>query len=993
MADSIITSAWDLVQELWGNAPYGNVWVKQRDGASRSTWFAISGATGGAAGALPLARFNAETARLAQRAGADVYFGVHPVARIPSAPGARSQLDVIHSARCLFGDFDRKDHAGIETNEELAAHIVAATWQAPPSVMVDTGGGIHAYWFLEQREDLTDVSARAGFAALQERWVQTIGADKGAKDLARVLRLPGARNQKYAPAPIVSIIDGNGIRYSLDVLRRMAAPAPTIIDVGSARHVAATTATTPAEDRTDGHADAPQTAPDAPRRAEARKPTTTAATPAAPLLGADDTPSAYYNANHGPDALALLFSAGWVIDREDADGALYLTRPGKDDGVSASWGKAAPNVLYVFSSNAHPFEAGRSYDAFGVFAHVVYGGNFGEAARTIRQTMMPAPPSAPTRQGAIARDAVGRPLEARIESAPAPRFRAMTVAELIAAGADRIAWIVPNMIAPRMITVIAGKGQSGKSLLMLRAAIEIAQHHRVMWWALEAAGEIAGRAAVIDAELRSRGNVIEMGQLGIISTQYENGNVINEPLDVTKPASVEAWGRWIRAQSFRVVIIDAWVNLLGHAGLDENSTADASRAVAALDQIMNIADCAVVVIAHSAKAPNGMGDAVRGSSVLTNSARVVIAMANDDGDVTARTVKANNQKPFNEIRLDITAVEHDGRSGPMIDRRTKGRPARTTITTKHLRVLQTIGALDEGQGVTIKDIADALQADMSRQVATPIVKALTEWGHVVTEKKTNGKGSVYSLSTQGRAAVAAADDGIDVTADIAQQPALTGPSASALFRVEAPTARHFDGPMGQHADQIDELAAYSAPTLVAATTTTTPAAPPLVAATTATTPAEDRTDGHHGHADAGSATVATTPAEDRSDADAGSADPLDVAPIPSAPRPSAAEIDTWRADGADTAWSNWWRRHARADRADAAPPTRLITIRRGVAPSGVVAFLVCDGSCFGLLRGTNLDGYQTEAAARAAAEALGVTPTPIVSSVALEIADWYAPAP
>lgn len=101
----------------------------------------------------------------------------------------------------------------------------------------------------------------------------------------------------------------------------------------------------------------------------------------------------------------------------------------------------------------------------------------------------------------------------------------------------------------------------------------------------------------------------------------------------------------------------------------------------------------------------------------------------------------------------------------------------------------------------------------------------------------------------------------------------------------------------------------------------------------------------------------------------------------------------WHDEGADMVAVNWWRRHARADRADAAPPTRTTTIRRGRTPSGHEQYLVCDNSCFGLLRGTWLWGYATEDKARAAARALGFTPSPIVSAVAVETADWYAPVP
>ncbi len=102
----------------------------------------------------------------------------------------------------------------------------------------------------------------------------------------------------------------------------------------------------------------------------------------------------------------------------------------------------------------------------------------------------------------------------------------------------------------------------------------------------------------------------------------------------------------------------------------------------------------------------------------------------------------------------------------------------------------------------------------------------------------------------------------------------------------------------------------------------------------------------------------------------------------------------WHDEGADMVAVNWWRRHATEDRVLNADPDRTLTIRRGRAPNGREQYLVCDHSCFGLLRGTWLWGYATEDKARAAAAAL--VPNIVsnrVSAVAVETANWYEPVP
>lgn len=89
-----------------------------------------------------------------------------------------------------------------------------------------------------------------------------------------------------------------------------------------------------------------------------------------------------YNARG--DALALLLKHGWKIEGQ-ANGTAYLRRPGKDKGISASFGHVAPNTMYVFSSNAAPFDFERAYDAFGIYCALEADGNLTRAARELRE--------------------------------------------------------------------------------------------------------------------------------------------------------------------------------------------------------------------------------------------------------------------------------------------------------------------------------------------------------------------------------------------------------------------------------------------------------------------------------------------------------------------------------------------------------------------------------------------------------------------------------
>jgi len=90
--------------------------------------------------------------------------------------------------------------------------------------------------------------------------------------------------------------------------------------------------------------------------------------------------------NEWGDVLSLLESHGWTVhERRGPGGTVYLTRPGKDprDGISATFGRDGRRILYVFSSNAPPFEAGKGYTPFTVYALLEHGGDFASAARVL----------------------------------------------------------------------------------------------------------------------------------------------------------------------------------------------------------------------------------------------------------------------------------------------------------------------------------------------------------------------------------------------------------------------------------------------------------------------------------------------------------------------------------------------------------------------------------------------------------------------------------
>jgi len=93
--------------------------------------------------------------------------------------------------------------------------------------------------------------------------------------------------------------------------------------------------------------------------------------------------------NDHTDLRQLLRDAGWTPSHTDADGVEYLRRPGKDEpGTSASLGFLRTDddkpLLFVFSSNAAPFEQHHAYDAFAAYALLKHAGDYSRAATAAR---------------------------------------------------------------------------------------------------------------------------------------------------------------------------------------------------------------------------------------------------------------------------------------------------------------------------------------------------------------------------------------------------------------------------------------------------------------------------------------------------------------------------------------------------------------------------------------------------------------------------------
>jgi hypothetical protein len=169
--------------------------------------------------------WHVETPTTLPNGRSNVYFGIHPVDTIPptNAQGepkppehVRSQINYVTAVNCLFAEFDANDFGG----DKAAAWQHVEQLDPEPSAIIDSGGGYHCYWLLDETWFLHDEAERKKASELQADWVEYVQGDDASKDLARVLRVPGTKNYKYEPAREVAFVRCDlNVCYTRDALK------------------------------------------------------------------------------------------------------------------------------------------------------------------------------------------------------------------------------------------------------------------------------------------------------------------------------------------------------------------------------------------------------------------------------------------------------------------------------------------------------------------------------------------------------------------------------------------------------------------------------------------------------------------------------------------------------------------------------------------------------------------------------------------------------
>jgi hypothetical protein len=389
--------------------------------------------------------------------------------------------------------------------------------------------------------------------------------------------------------------------------------------------------------------------------------------PRVPAGTTDDgeRPGDLYNAL--PDVqertLELLTAHGWTEVYRQA-GIVYLRRPGKDRGISATLGHAGPGVLYVFSTSTE-FEAPRAHNAFGVFAKLEHGGDFAAAARALYPGIVDA--------GTATRQAPAT--EAGTSAAPAAGATNLIVGidEYRASVPAAIPWVARPLAYLGGVSLIAGPPKAGKSTLAAQM-----QRCRETGERLFGAWDVTTGPTLLVTEEGGVAVVHKAEGLHALDV-LDRRSAVRAELTFRQMLGVVS--EWSATRPGGLAFIDTlaiWAGIV-----DENDAGQATRAIAAVTATAQAANLAIVLVHHARKRGGDDGEAVRGSGAILATVDIAIELSRvgpgrDDRylDIMGRVIAAERfELAFDRATKAYTLADQSGARLAAIEADLEGIPA------------------------------------------------------------------------------------------------------------------------------------------------------------------------------------------------------------------------------------------------------------------------------------------------------------------------------
>ncbi|MBP2629863.1 MAG: hypothetical protein H6Q70_491 [Firmicutes bacterium] len=167
----------------------------------------------------------AEQAKKLSEQRKNVYFGVCPTGK-NLGEYERPKINEISGVSVFWADIDIADNAHAANNlpPDVQSAIMLIPSDLPPSYIVHSGHGLHAYWLLreewllendDERQQATDIIRKLQGTIRQAASARGWHVDS-VSDLTRVLRAPNTWNLKIPNAPsLCQVIEHSDLRYNV----------------------------------------------------------------------------------------------------------------------------------------------------------------------------------------------------------------------------------------------------------------------------------------------------------------------------------------------------------------------------------------------------------------------------------------------------------------------------------------------------------------------------------------------------------------------------------------------------------------------------------------------------------------------------------------------------------------------------------------------------------------------------------------------------------
>jgi hypothetical protein len=343
------------------------------------------------------------------------------------------------------------------------------------------------------------------------------------------------------------------------------------------------------------------------------------------------------------DIVPVLRAAGWT-----PNGMNYWQRPGKKTpGISATLNQNGQGTLYVFSSNAAPFDSDRGYKPSAVYALLEHGGDFAAAARQLRKegfgsgysTSHSGPPKATEEQQIATVQKIRDIIEARKtgtdefdEKSGLPVI--MNPDDVKGHELNFPDQLIEGVLYQGAKMMIAGPSKARKTYTLMDLAISVASGEYWIGKKTKKSPVLFINLELQDFDFINRFRKIEVGKFGKEKTGVDVHVWNVRGYGVTLDKIAEEIIEYSKNHGIGLIVVDP-VYKLSMTG-EENAASDVGKLLNQFEMLCLAANVSLVFAHHFAKGNAGEKDSIdraSGSGVWARDPDVIMTMnnhANDD---------------------------------------------------------------------------------------------------------------------------------------------------------------------------------------------------------------------------------------------------------------------------------------------------------------------------------------------------------------------------